>query len=101
MAMVPHERSLVERLEGKPFVVLGVNADDDRATMEQTIKDRDITWRSWWDDDDKIRSQWGADGFPYLVLIDGTGVIREIIPGRPRDSSYLDRAVDQLLQETQ
>ena len=30
MGMVPHERELVKRLEGKPFVLLGVNGDDDR-----------------------------------------------------------------------
>ena len=26
--MYPHERSLVKRLEGKPFVLLGINSDD-------------------------------------------------------------------------
>jgi hypothetical protein len=28
--MYPHERSLVNRLAGKPFVLLGINSDDDR-----------------------------------------------------------------------
>jgi AhpC/TSA family len=30
MAMVPHERELVKRLDGKPFALLGVNCDGDR-----------------------------------------------------------------------
>jgi peroxiredoxin len=101
MAMVPHERSLVERLEGKPFVLLGVNGDDDRETLQETVQEKDIPWRSWWDADGKIASQWGVDGLPYIVLIDQSGVIREIIPGRPQDSSYIAHAVDKLLQETQ
>ena len=28
--MYPHERSLVEKLKDKPFVILGVNSDKDR-----------------------------------------------------------------------
>ena len=28
--MYPHERSLVKKMEGKPFVLLGVNSDADR-----------------------------------------------------------------------
>jgi hypothetical protein len=101
MAMVPHERSLVERLEGKPFALLGVNGDDDRETFLEAVQEKDIPWRSWWDDDGKIASQWGVGGLPYIVLIDQGGVIREIIPGRPQDSSYIDRAVDRLLRESQ
>ena len=29
MAMFPHERSLVKRLEGRPFALIGVNSDTD------------------------------------------------------------------------
>ena len=34
MAMIPHERSLVKKLEGKPFVLLGVNGDDEDTSEE-------------------------------------------------------------------
>jgi hypothetical protein len=29
--MIPHERSLVERLKDKPFALLGVNSDVDKS----------------------------------------------------------------------
>jgi hypothetical protein len=32
--MIPHERSLVKRLEGKTFVLLGVNGDPDPAELK-------------------------------------------------------------------
>jgi hypothetical protein len=35
MAMVPHERSLVKRLESKPFALLGVDLDDTPEKMPQ------------------------------------------------------------------
>ncbi len=47
--MFPHERSLVKRLEGKPFALLGVNSDADREKLKETMKQQNITWRSWWD----------------------------------------------------
>ena len=101
MAMVPHERSLVQRLDGKPFVLLGVNGDDTRRTLQETVQAEDMPWRSWWDGNRNIVSDWGVDSLPYIVLIDQGGVVRKIIPGRPRDSSVIDNEVDKLLQETQ
>ena len=49
MAMVPQERALVKRLEGKPFVLLGFNGDDERATASKVAKSEGMSWRSWWD----------------------------------------------------
>ena len=48
VAMIPHQRSLVERFAGKPFVMLGVAHDNDRASVQQMVADKHITWRSWW-----------------------------------------------------
>ena len=33
--MYGHERSLVQRYQGRPFVLLGVNTDDDAETLKQ------------------------------------------------------------------
>ena len=51
MAMVPHERELVARLEGKPFVLLGVNSDEskDREKAKEATDAKRMTWPSWWD----------------------------------------------------
>src|SRR5262249_11789421 len=49
--MVPHERSLVKNLEGRPFVLLGVTCDPDRAGLKEVVKKEEITWRSFWDGD--------------------------------------------------
>ena len=32
--MYPHERSLVKKMEGKPFVLLGVNSDGTRTSSK-------------------------------------------------------------------
>lgn len=76
--MYQHERSLVEELDGQPFVLLGVNSDPlDRA--QEAVRKNNLTWRSWWDGGDTrgpIASEWKVRGWPTIYLIDHTGVIR-------------------------
>ena len=47
MALIPHERSLVKRLAGKPFALIGVNTDEDREELKKVVKQEKITWRSF------------------------------------------------------
>ena len=48
-AMNAYERSLVKRMQGKPFALLGVNGDEDKDKLREWIKKEEITWPSWWD----------------------------------------------------
>lgn len=95
--MYPHERSLVKKLAGKPFVLLGINSDPDRHALKQTLVDENITWRSWWDQsiDGPIHTQWQIELRPAIHLIDAKGVIRY----KEIDISEVDQAIEQLLAE--
>jgi hypothetical protein len=95
--MYPHERSLVKRLEGKPFALLGINSDSKPRLKEVLAKEK-MTWRSWWDGGNTsgpIATQWNVFGWPTIYVLDHKGVIR--FKG-PREEA-LDQAVDQLLKE--
>ncbi|MHB8521566.1 MAG: peroxiredoxin family protein [Limisphaerales bacterium] len=99
--MYPHERSLVKRLEGKPFVLLGINSDP-REHLKQTIKKERMTWRSWWDGGDTsgpIASKWNVHGWPTLYVVDAKGVIRHRSVGSPGDDT-VDQWIDELVKET-
>jgi peroxiredoxin len=97
--MYPHERSLVKRMEGKPFALLGINSDP-KDELRKAMKKENITWRSWWDGgntDGPIQRQWNIRGWPTTYVLDHKGVIR--FQGvREKD---MDEAVDQLLAEMQ
>ena len=95
--MFPHERSLVKRLEGKPFVLLGVNSDESRKELKAVMKKEKITWRSFWNGgrDGPISREWGIRGWPTLVIIDAKGVIRyrDVRPlglFRPKDDEIIN-----------
>jgi hypothetical protein len=95
--MYPHERSLVKRLEGKPFALLGINTDP-KANVKKAIKQENITWRSWWDGgstEGPIATKWNVQAWPTIYVLDHKGVIRF----RGPRGEGLDKAVDQLLAE--
>jgi AhpC/TSA family len=95
--MYPHERSLVENMQGKPFALLGVNTDTNREELKQTLVKEKITWRSWFDGgtEGPIDRQYGVQGWPTIYVIDHKGVIRY----RNIGGAELDRAVETLLKE--
>lgn len=94
--MIPHERSLVQRLKNKPFALLGVDSDP-RARYLAAVKEGEITWRNWLDGgtDGPIAKQWDIDGWPTVYVIDSKGVIRY----KDVEDGALDEAVETLLKE--
>jgi len=97
--MYPHERSLVKRLEGKPFALLGVNSDP-RDQVRRAMKRENITWRSWWDGgttQGPIAKSWNVHGWPTIYVLDHKGVVRH----KNVREKAMDDAVDALLKEMQ
>jgi hypothetical protein len=96
--MYPHERSLVKRLEGQPFALLGINSDRDREALKKVMKKQGITWRSFWNGGGTggpISSAWNVRAWPTIYVLDHKGVIRY----KNVRGERMDEAVDALLAE--
>jgi hypothetical protein len=96
--MYAHERSLVKRLEGKPFALIGVNSDSDREAIKKVVRKEGITWRSFWNGGSHqgpIATAWNVTSWPTIFVLDAKGVIR----AADVQEKQLDEAVDKLLQE--
>jgi thiol-disulfide isomerase/thioredoxin len=101
MALVPHERELVERMKDKPFALVGVNGDDLTDQVRKIIADKQITWRSFKNNQKDLpllSELWDIEGWPTIYVIDHKGVIREIWLGSPGDKK-IDETVDKLVAE--
>jgi hypothetical protein len=97
--MYPHERSLVKRLAGEPFALIGVNSDKDLEELQDVLVEENITWRSFWNGPDgtggPISTRWNVHGWPTIYVLDHEGKIRfKNVRGEA-----MDKAVDQLLAE--
>lgn len=99
--MYPHERSLVKRLAGEPFALLGVNSDRDREKLKEVLEEEQITWRSFWNGGSTrgpISTAWNVRGWPTMYLLDHKGVIRHKFTGSPGGAT-LDKLIDELVAE--
>jgi len=97
--MIPHERSLVNKLNGKPFVLIGVNSDRNAEQLQKDLKENQVTWRSFQNqrkDDKAIAEEWNVRGWPTLYLIDHKGVIKKKWLGSP-GNEVLDKEVEKLV----
>ena len=97
LRMYPRERALVERLKAKPFALVSVVNDEDKATLRKAIESGEITWRCFWDGgrDGPICLQWGVNQWPTVFVLDAKGIIRF----RDVRDEALDAAVETLLCE--
>ena len=78
--MYAHERSLVSQLADKPFALIGVNSDGDREKILETCKEKNISWRSFWNGPEgtggPISKAWQVKGWPTIYVLDAEGKIR-------------------------
>ena len=102
-AFEPYERGFHKHYEGRPFVILGVNADPTREMLVQTQQKAHLPWRSWYDGrNGPIATRWDVRGFPTVYLIDHLGRIRFESPGLPPYKlAALEQKVEQLVQEAE
>jgi hypothetical protein len=99
--MYPHERSLVKKMESRPFAIVGINSDESKELLKEVMAKEKMTWRSWWDGgsiEGGIASKWNVQGWPTLYLLDHQGVIRHKWLDNPGDD-VLDEAVERLVKE--
>jgi thiol-disulfide isomerase/thioredoxin len=99
MAQVPHERELVARLKERPFALLRIDCDDDKAAARQAVERERMTWPSWYDGapgDGPIVKRYHVRSYPTVFVLDAKGVIRS----KNARGEGLDQLVDKLLNET-
>jgi len=90
-------RRLVEQMEGKPFVLLGIHADDNTEKAKAAAEKHQMTWPSFQDARyGPIWKTYNISGWPTIYVLDRKGVIRY---RGLYHRSEIAAAVDKLLQE--
>jgi hypothetical protein len=100
--MFPHERSLVKRMEGRPFALVGVNSDRNLEEAKANNEKQEITWRSFWcgaqGTQGPIPKKWNVRSWPTLYYIDHKGVIRA---KNVRNEAEIDKLIDELVKDAE
>lgn len=101
-ALIPHERHLVEKYKDRPFVMLGVNADQDKKEALEVASSARINWRSWWDGGNgAIQTAFNIRAYPTIYIIDDRGVIRHEPQPHPNVGREIEQQVERLLAEAE
>ena len=96
--MIPHEKELVKRMEGRPFVLLGVSVDTNPFELKTFLDKHEMKWPNIFDGrNGPNTAKWEIFQFPTVYVIDAKGVIRY----RDIDGPQLDRAVEKLVAEAE
>ena len=86
-------------MSGKPFALIGVNSDGDREEAAASLKDKNVTWRSFWNGEDGVMGpisiKWSVYSWPSIYLIDAKGIIRY----KNVRGDELDEAITKLMAE--
>ncbi|HEX6201424.1 MAG TPA: TlpA disulfide reductase family protein [Thermoanaerobaculia bacterium] len=69
----PHLERLHRRMEGKPFVLVGINADGDRERLEAYLAEEGLPWPQIWDGSYRVSDAFGVDSWPTYLVIDHEG----------------------------
>ena len=98
--MYGHERSLVNEYSGRPFVLLGVNNDEEIETAKKAVRENNLNWRSWFDGKGgPIVGQFRVNAFPTILLVDHRGIIRHRSPFA--EGFNLDKVIAGLVKEAE
>jgi thiol-disulfide isomerase/thioredoxin len=95
-AMIPHQRGLVKRLEGKPFALVSISVDDNKEKVSAFLKKTPMPWTHWWNGPRQgLVVDWDVTSYPTIYVLDHKGVIRY----KGVRDRQMDAAVDRLLKE--
>jgi peroxiredoxin len=99
MMAMPEVEKIHQEFAGKPVAVFGVNQQDDVATVNESVKDRELTFTQLLDTDGAVGSAFGANAIPHTVLIDAEGRIQKIHQGyTPTLAADLGAEIQKLLR---
>lgn len=89
----------MQRYAGRPFALVGVNADDSPEELRRWEQKAGLSWPSYWDGPGgPISAAWKVDRYPTLFLIDPEGVVRFKQVGAPPEG-VLEAKIDELLRK--
>ena len=103
----PRLKAIIDQYRGRPFVVLGINNNDNRNVLKDLKAKGEITWRCWWDGGNAqedgpgpITTRWNVQVYPSFIVLDHLGAIRfkDLFP---QDERGFGEAIEALLKQAE
>lgn len=92
---MPKLKKTFEKYKDQNFQIIGISLDRSKPPLEAYIEKEELAWEHYWDQDRKVREQYGVRAIPTAFLIDGEGIIRKASLG----GFDVESAVAELVKE--
>lgn len=94
---MPQLEQVRDDFKNEPFVILGMNSDQDEKDARVVADKMHLSYATTLHGP-KIPEKYGVRAFPTFILIDGSGIVRDVTDGySPHLREELDQAVRRLL----
>lgn len=98
---IPHEIELHAKFAGRPFAIVGVNADSTLESARVSVEQNMIPWRSFWNGVGgvvgPITTDWNVRVWPTVYVLDHEGKIRF----KNLRRNELDEPIEQLVKQAE
>ncbi len=74
---MPNVKRTYDKYKDQKFQIIGISLDRSQQPLETFIEREGLAWVHYWDQSEKIMTQYGVTGIPSTFLLDGKGVIRK------------------------
>jgi len=101
---LPYIKQLSDKYKGRPFVVLGVNTDTNKAEYEKGMKKHEIPWRSFKNrltDGSTISRKLQVQHYPSLILVDRRGVVRKVVVNSIGNTMEFEGTIEKLIERAE
>ncbi len=88
-ASVGDLRNVARKYPREQLVLISVSGDDKEETWKEFVASKKMDWPQYRDADNKIRQTFGVHAFPTYMVIDGSGVIQNVIVGEDPQQSIV------------
>ena len=95
IAEMPKIKQTYEKYKDQKFQIISISLDRKILPLETYVEKEGLAWRHYWDENRKVRTQYGIKAIPTAFLIDGEGIIQQASLG-PFD---VETAVTELVEE--
>lgn len=96
-SMIPKEKELVSRMQGRPFAFLAVSIDKRREMLTKFLEKDPHPWPDIHDARGKLSREWEVESCPTFFIIDAKGIIRYRVEGM----TDLEGPVEKLVREVE
>ena len=97
MAKLPEILDLQKKYKDKDFQLIGISLDQDKAALEETLKNKGMDWPQYFDGkgwQSDLAARFGVEAIPATWIVDKKGLAHELDP-----DTDLDTEVSKLLAD--